>query len=56
VLLVDGQAVGTWQTQPTRGRLALIVEPFTDLPPAISAALEAETARLARFLGLDVQL
>ncbi len=52
VLLVDGQALGTWETRRRQGRLEVSVEPFEDeLPPAVRPPLEAEIERLAAFLG-----
>lgn len=43
---VDGEIVGLWRPNTTKGRLAVRVEPWADLGP-LEAALEAEAARLA---------
>jgi hypothetical protein len=51
VVLVDGQAAGTWRIQRTRGRIDIVVEVFADLPAGIRAALEDERERITRFLG-----
>jgi hypothetical protein len=55
VLLVDGQAQGTWKTRrrSQRGRpvLEVQVQPFERLAGEILPLLEAEAADLGRFLG-----
>jgi hypothetical protein len=50
--LVDGRAAGVWRLE--RGRVEL--DPFGALPPAAAAALEADAADVARFLGLQAGL
>ncbi len=46
--LVGGRAAGGWRIQGRR----VTIEPFTALPPAATAALEADAADVRRFLGL----
>ena len=55
VLLVDGQALGTWSTNRTSNALRLEVRPFS--PPAtwIRSAIDAEAQDLGEFLGLRVE-
>jgi hypothetical protein len=45
--LADGRAVGRW----TWSRQEVSIEPFEPLSPDVSAALEAEAADVARFIG-----
>jgi hypothetical protein len=56
-VIVDGRVAGTWRltrdARPGRpGRL--VIEPFTTLPEASRAGLEAEAAGIGRFLDADV--
>jgi hypothetical protein len=56
VLLVGGRMDGTWR-QETRGRRLLVtIEPFTDPPPPVRRAAEAEAERLAAFTGARLEL
>ncbi|HEX6385082.1 MAG TPA: crosslink repair DNA glycosylase YcaQ family protein, partial [Anaerolineae bacterium] len=56
VLLVNGQALGTWKTRRRRAHLELMVEPFESLAGELRPHIESEVADLARFLGEDVVL
>jgi Winged helix DNA-binding domain len=55
-VLVDGRAVGTWRQRRQRDRLAVEVEPFEPLDPAVRPGLEAEAADLGRFLHAEATL
>ena len=55
-LLVDGHILGTWKTNPRRGAIEVIVEPFEPLPKDGIPALETEVARMAKFLGVEGHL
>lgn len=55
-LLVDGCVVATWKGQRKKDSMDLTVEPFDRLSPEIYPALEAETADIARFLGMRMEL
>jgi hypothetical protein len=55
-LLVDGCVVATWKGQRKKDSMDLTVEPFDQLSPEIYPALEAETADIARFLGMRTEL
>lgn len=52
-VMVDGRVVGTWKSTCKRKYLDVVVEPFDELAPEVQAALEAEVADLARFLGVQ---
>lgn len=54
--LADGRAVGTWRHRRSGGGLAVALEPFEALPPAVRPALEAEAADVGRFLGLPAEV
>jgi hypothetical protein len=56
VLLVDGQARGTWQMKARKTGLQVAVEPFEVIPDEWLPSLEAEVADLGRFLGREVEL
>ena len=47
-----GEVVGTWSAQRKGKRLAVIVDPFEDLDPAVASALHAEGDAVAAFQGL----
>ncbi|MBI3688927.1 MAG: AlkZ family DNA glycosylase [Actinobacteria bacterium] len=57
VVLVDGRIVGTWRHDVARGQVTVTVAPFPAVGPLSDArgwayaAVEAEAARLADFLG-----
>lgn len=55
VLLVDGRAIGTWNTTRASNTLRLEVRPFTPPAPWIHRALDSEAEDLAEFLGLPVE-
>jgi hypothetical protein len=56
VLLVAGRIAGVWRHERSAGRIAVEVEPFAALDDAARAGAEAESARLAAFLGGDLEL
>jgi hypothetical protein len=56
VLLVDGQARGTWRIEPRKAGLQVQIEPFETLPQELLPRLEAETADLGRFLGREAEV
>lgn len=51
VLLVDGEAAGTWRHRMERGTPWIEVEPFEPLPPSVQPAVDREVVRIARLLG-----
>jgi hypothetical protein len=51
VILVDGQAVGTWRLHRKAMSLEVRLAPFERLTPALDGALEAEAADVGRVLG-----
>jgi hypothetical protein len=50
-LLVDGFVRGTWKTEPTRGTVTLLIEPFGALSKKDRDALAKEGERLLRFVA-----
>jgi hypothetical protein len=56
VMLVDGQAQGTWKTKQRRSRLEVMIEPFESLDKGLLPLIEAEVADIGRFLGEDAIL
>jgi Winged helix DNA-binding domain len=56
VLLVDGRMTGVWKHARKGRRLVVEVEPFGRVPALARAAVEAEAARLAEFLGGELAL
>ena len=55
-IVADGRVVGTWASKRSGNRLAVTIEPFARLDPAIAAAVEAEVEDLGRFEGLSAAL
>jgi hypothetical protein len=56
-VVADGRVAGTWRARRTGDRLEVTVEPFAGrLPRGTRPALEAETADLGRFLGVEASL
>ncbi len=53
VLLVDGQALGTWSMQRKASLLKISLSPFEELPASILPFIEQEAQDLMRFLELD---
>ncbi|MEW5986011.1 MAG: crosslink repair DNA glycosylase YcaQ family protein [Chloroflexota bacterium] len=53
-VVVDGRAVGTWQSQIKKNHPAVVVEPFEPLAAEVEVGLAAEVADLSRFLGRPV--
>lgn len=56
VLLVNGRMAGVWKYQKKGQRLIVSIEPFGRLPAWAGRQIEAETERLAEFLGGDLDL
>jgi hypothetical protein len=56
VLLVAGRMAGVWRHERSAQRIAVEVEPFDRLDDEARAGAEAEAARLAAFLGGDLDL
>ena len=54
-ITVDGRFVGTWASKRAGGRLAVTVEPFTELDPAVAEAIAAEVDDIGRFEGLSAR-
>ncbi len=55
-LLVDGRIEGVWRHERRGARLAVTVDPFSPQPPAVVDGVEAEAARLAAYLGGELEL
>jgi hypothetical protein len=51
VLLVDGQATGTWKTKQRRANLEIQIEPFQPIADVLLPQIEIEVADLGRFLN-----
>lgn len=56
VLLVDGVVAGIWERRVRSKRAQLKVESFTPLTPAQRKQLEAEAARIGKFLSVETTL
>ena len=56
VLLVDGRIEGVWRHERKGSRLVVTIDPFSPQPPAVVEGVEAEAARLAVFLGGELEL
>lgn len=56
VVVVDGRMVATWRHERRGDRLAVRVAPFAALSSEARAGAEAEAARLAAFLGGELDL
>ena len=52
-VLLDGRVVGRWRLDRARGRVEVGV--FEKVPADVEAAIEAETADLARFVGKPLE-
>lgn len=50
-LLIDGFVAGTWKTERTRWKAALVIEPFGPLPRQDRNALAEEGEHLIRFIA-----
>lgn len=55
-MVVDGRAVGTWESKRQKNHLDVMVEPFDQLAPEVHSELEDEVTDLARFLGVKATL
>jgi hypothetical protein len=56
VLLVNGQAQGTWRTRRSHGRQEILIEPFESLAKELEPLIKAEVADLGHFLGEEAVL
>lgn len=56
VVLVGGSVVGVWNHQVKQGRVAVTVEPFESLSPAIRAGIAQEAARLGGYLDAEPEV
>lgn len=54
VILLDGRVVGTWSHKLTGKKLAIALKPFSKLPKSLHSLIEAESARIATFVGAGV--
>ncbi len=52
-ITVDGRFVGTWTSKRSGKRLAVKIEPFAPLEPAVELAIAAEIADIGRFEALS---
>lgn len=48
-IVVDGRFVATWSSKRSNDRLAVTIEPFERLEPAVTEAIETEVADVGRF-------
>jgi hypothetical protein len=55
-ITVDGRFAGTWASKRSGKRLAVTIEPFAPLEPAIEEAIAAEVADIGRFEDLDATI
>jgi hypothetical protein len=56
LILVKGQAIGTW-TRTTEGKKMIVaVEPFTSVPRGARDLMEEAAGRYAAFLGKEVEI
>jgi hypothetical protein len=55
-ITVDGRFAGTWSSKRSGTRLAVTIEPFARLEPAIEQAIDAEVADIGRFEGLSATI
>jgi hypothetical protein len=53
---VDGRIVGAWASKRSGDRLAVSIEPFSELEREWADAIEAEVADIGRFEGLSAAL
>ncbi len=52
-IVADGRLIGTWRSKRVGKRLAVRIDPFTDLDPEIEAAIHTEADDIRRFEALD---
>jgi hypothetical protein len=53
---VDGRMAGVWRHEVKGTRVRVAIEPFARLPRAVRRAVEAEAARLAGWVGGELEL
>jgi uncharacterized protein YcaQ len=56
VVLAGGYVVGIWNYEAKKGRLAVTVEPFEPLSPAVRAGIEQEAARLGVYFNTEPEV
>jgi Winged helix DNA-binding domain len=56
VVLVGGYVVGVWNYEVKKARVAVTVEPFEPLSPAIRAGIEQEAARLGLYFNAEPEV
>ena len=56
VILLDGRVVGMWSYKVAGKKLAVALKPFSKLPKSLHPQIEAETERIAKFVGAGVHL
>ncbi len=55
-ITVDGRFVGTWSSKRSGKRLAVRIEPFGAVAPAVEGAIAAEVEDIGRFESLTAAL
>jgi hypothetical protein len=55
-ITVDGRVAGTWSSKRSGRRLAVSIEPFGELDPAVTDAVAVEVEDVGRFEGLTATL
>ena len=56
VVLAGGYVVGVWSYKVARAQLAVTVEPFEQLAPAIRDGIAQEAARLGAYLNAEPEV
>jgi hypothetical protein len=56
VVLVGGTVAGVWNYEVRKARVAVTVEPFEPLSPAIHAGIEQEAARLGAYFNAEPEV
>jgi Winged helix DNA-binding domain len=54
VILLDGKVIGTWSHKVTGQKLAIALNPFSKLPKSLHPQIDAESERIAKFVGAGV--
>lgn len=56
VVLAGGSVVAVWKHEVKKERVAIMVEPFAPLPPALRAGIEQEAARLGQYFNAEPEV
>jgi hypothetical protein len=56
VVLAGGYVVGVWNYEVKKARIAVTVEPFEPLSPAIRVGVEQEAARLGVYFNAEPEV